>query len=175
MSNIRRIPCWYPFVLLLVSVFASAQTAWKEYSFLDDGFSIEAPAKPSFEKVNTTTALGPIEQHTYQIPLGVDTGFMISASPLKGDSVELRKLLAAAKNGAASNSKSTASKEKDVFLDGKLGIEFVLENETFHSRVRVFYIEGKLLTMMAIAPSAKAIPEETDRFFSSLRLLKKPS
>jgi hypothetical protein len=159
-----------------MSVSALAQDGWKEYPFPEDGFSISAPAKPAFAKESTETAIGPLEQHTYQVQLGADSGLMINTTDFKqGDSLPLKKLLEAGMNGAAENSKSTASKEKDVSLEGNAGIEFELANETFHARVQLFFVNGKMLTVMAAAPAAKPIPAEADRFFSSLKLIKKPA
>jgi hypothetical protein len=162
------------FTLSVFFTFAYGQAGWKEYSFPDDGFAISAPSEPIFEKDTTQTPIGPLESHTYQVPLGAGGGFMVSAAEFKqGEAVPVRELLQAAKNGAAANSKSTASKERDVSLEGNLGLEFELGNEVFHSRVRVFYVHGKLLTVMAAAPAATAIPPEADRLFNSLRLIRK--
>ena len=39
----------------------AAKPAWKEYSYPDDGFAMEAPSQPTLEKQRQATASGNIE------------------------------------------------------------------------------------------------------------------
>lgn len=161
---------------VFLSVTALSQVAWRQYSYPEDNFVLSSPSQPALAKQTTQTALGPMENRTYLVQLGTNIGFMISASDFKqGKPVSVKAVLESAKKGAADNSKSTISKERDVIVDGNTGVEFVLENQAFHSLVRCFFVDGKLLTIMAIAPADKAIPPEADRLFAGFHLVKKPA
>jgi hypothetical protein len=173
-TRLRSLTCLIVCTLSVLN--AVSQVNWREYSYPDDGFSFAAPAAPVFEKSTTPTAVGPIEQHTYSLQLGPNAAFMVSTGDFneKG-SVSVKDLLEGAKKGAAERSNGAISKERDVTLEGNAGIEFELANAAFHSRVRCFFINKKLLTMMAVASTDKPIPAEADRFFDSFRLIKKSS
>ena len=85
----------------------------------------------------------------------------------------VRDILQAAKNGGLTKTKSRLVSEKEIVLEGYQGLEFEAEGPPYHMRGRLYYVDGRLMQMLSIAPSGKPFSALTDRIFSSFRLLKR--
>jgi hypothetical protein len=156
----------------LLAVPALQQIEWREYSYPDDGFAVSAPGKPVLQTQNTDTAVGMVEAHNYIVDLGNDSGLAINATNMKqAEGIDVRMVLEAAKKGIAEQTNGKITSEKDVSLNGNLGLEFELQNDAYHIRARYFFFKGRLLALLAMAPGKRPIPSEADRFFNSLRML----
>jgi hypothetical protein len=149
------------------------QNEWKEYSYASDGFAVSAPSVPIFSKQDKPTAAGTVELHNYAIELGNNSGVMISSTQFENaKDLPPKPLLQGAKNGAIGGMKARLTSEKEIMLDGYPGVQFEAENDNFHMRSRMYIVKGRLLTLLAIAPTGIPIPDDANRIFNSLKLLK---
>ena len=143
---------------------------WKEYSFESDGFAVSAPAEPAFTKQSQNTGAGTVEVHNYAIELGNNSGVMISSAQFDNAQGDPKELLQNAKNGAVEAMQAKIISEKAITLQDYPGIEFVAENANFHVRSRMYMVKGRLLTLLALAPSNDKIPPTADRVFDSFKI-----
>jgi len=58
----------------------SADYEWKDYVYADDVFAIATPFPPTVEKRTVKTKFGLIVARYYSVPLGGDSGLMLTAS-----------------------------------------------------------------------------------------------
>ncbi|HEY6971597.1 MAG TPA: hypothetical protein VJA94_20470 [Candidatus Angelobacter sp.] len=174
----RRHPAALLICLAVTGLFTSPLLAqntaggWKEYSYSADGFAVSAPAAPAFTRQDQPTGTGPVETHNYAIELGHNSGVMISAAQvqsMKSDSVKTN--LQNAKEGAIRAVNGKLISEHEITLQGIPGIEFEAANDQFHTRVRMYLLNKRLITMMMIAPREAAYAAGADRVFASFKLL----
>lgn len=171
--------CVLVFLIAAVVAAAAAQTAqveWKQYAYASDGFAVSAPVQPSFSRQDKPTATGNVEMHNYTIELGHNSGVMISSAQLQGQQTASPKaILQKAKDGALAAVNAKLTSEHEIALQGFPGVEFDAANDQFHTRVRMYLVNARLITMMALAPKESGFPAGADRILDSLKLLKVPA
>lgn len=161
------------FVLVAAAPGQTPQGQWQQYSYAADGFAISAPAQPAFTKQNKDTVTGPVEMHNYTIELGSNSGVMISTAQFKDQgNASTKVVLQKAKEGAVAAVNAKLTSEHEITLQGVPGIEFEAANSQFHTRVRMYLVNARLITMMAIAPLGTELPAGADRVFGSFKILK---
>jgi len=170
----KSLTCSLTALLVLAAAAAVSQSAeWKQYVYPNDGFAISAPAKPQAQDQSTDTATGRLQSHTYAIELGGDSGFMVSVTDFgKGPNINAKAMLQAARDGSLKSTNSKLISEKEISLEGNPGLEFDFEAPAHHGRARYYIFQGRLLTLMSIAPAGKPLSLDTARIFNSLRFLK---
>jgi hypothetical protein len=161
-------------VLVFCAVAAFGQQSdWKDYAYPEDGFAISAPVKPTLQKELVDTDAGKVEMHVYYVDLGEMSGFSISVYDFsKFGALPVKDLLQGVKNGDVAGVKGTIVSEKEISLDGAPGIEYEIKEPDGHSRVRCYYVRGKIIVTMSIANTALPFHSATTRLFDSLRFLK---
>lgn len=172
-KRLYHVLVWLFFATSLLAAPAFQQNSksdWKEYSFESDGFAVSAPAEPAFTRQSQNTDAGTVEVHHYAIELGNNSGVMISSAQFDNAQGDPKELLQNAKNGAINAMQAKITSEKEITLQDFPGIEFVAENANFHVRSRMYMVKGRLLTLLAIAPSNDKIPPLTDRVFDSFKI-----
>jgi len=145
------------FISLLLFAFllhAFAQDPWKDFFYLQDGFSITLPASPIFSSKVLDTVAGKLDVHAYTLDLGGDRGFALNVIDykIKGEMTpeKSKEVLQLAKNGAINDIKGKLVSESEVELVGHKGIEFDSESGNYHIHSRFYFANGKLYTIMAI-------------------------
>ncbi|HUK88451.1 MAG TPA: hypothetical protein VLT85_12365 [Terriglobales bacterium] len=161
-------------VVLFVSVFAASgqEPKWKEYEYPEDGFAASFPFLPTVEKMPMETEGGKVEMHDYEV--GSDTSWNLGVAVYdvsKFGDLPARELLQAGRNGAVAEVKGQLISERDISLNGTPGIEYEFRNNASHALARSYYVNGRVITMISVAPSAQPLFLGTDRFFSSLRFI----
>src|SRR5260370_16518459 len=107
----------------------AAKPAWKEYSYTDDGFALQAPPQPTLEKQRQVTASGNIEMRQYSVDLTKESGVLMSVSDFRNtNNASSKAILEGAVNGGIQAAKAKNTYEKDIELQQVPGIEF--EGET---------------------------------------------
>jgi len=160
-------------LLVAAAPVQSPEGQWQQYSYAADGFAISAPAQPAFTRQNKDTATGPVEMHNYAIELGNNSGVMISTAQFQGQgNASTKAVLQKAKEGAIAAVNARLTSEHEITLQGVPGLEFEAANDQFHTRVRMYFVNARLITMMAIAPLGTDIPAGAARVFSSFKILK---
>jgi hypothetical protein len=160
-------------VLAFCSIGAFGQTPdWKEYDYAKDGFSIASPFKPRLEEQLVDTKGGKLPMHNYDVGISPPWSIMVSVVDLTrfGD-MPSKELLQAAKKGSADEVKGSVTSEKEISLDGTVGIEYEIDAADAHSWVRSYYVGGRTISIMSGASHGIPFYPATERFFNSLRFI----
>lgn len=169
--HLAPIPC---LIALLSTALVFQANGWKEYAYPQDGFSIAAPVTPKMEREKAQAAVGGnVELHYYGIMLADNAGFMVVVSPLlPNDERNHQQILEDAKKGAIDSVNGKLVSESPASMDKNPGVQIEFEAGNQHSRNRYYVVGRRLYQLAALAPRDKPIPADTDRFFSSFRLIK---
>jgi len=138
-------------VLAFCAISAFGQTPdWKEYEYAKDGFAITSPFKPRFEEQLVDTEGGKLEMHNYDVGISPPWSIIVSVTDLTrfGD-MPSRALLQAAKKGSADEVKGSVTSEKEISLDGTVGIEYEIDAAHAHSWVRCYYVGGRTIAIIS--------------------------
>ena len=111
--------------------------------------------------------------HYYGITLAGNSGFMVVVSPLlPNDDRNPQQVLEDAKKGAIDSVNGKLVSESPTSMENYPGIQIEFDTGNQHSRNRYYVVGRRLYQLAALAPRDKPIPADTDRFFSSFRLIK---
>ena len=150
------------------------ESGWREYSYPDDGFSLQAPSQPGFEKQQSATASGNIEMRQYSLDLTSDVQIMMSVSDFpNANHATPKDALEGAVSGSIQNTKATKTSEKDIQLQNVPGIEFEAETSGYHLLGRYYWKNNRLFALMAVSPSGQAPPPDELKVLDSLRFIAK--
>ena len=165
---------WIASIVLMASALAAFGQIpeWKQYEFPDDGFSISAASRPKLEKQMVETAAGQMEMRTYSLDVAVWAVGVIVNDFSAFPNVPAKEMLQAAKNGSVQEVKGRLVSEKEIFLEGNSGIEYEIKTDSHHSICRIYYVKGRLITLISVAPLSMPYFPATDQFFNSLHFLK---
>lgn len=159
-------------ILLLYGAAFGQKPNWKNYDYPEDGFAISAPFQPTLEKDLVDTDAGKAELHTYNIDAGLLWSLGVSVNDIsKYGDLPARELLQAAKNGSLTEVKGKLISEKEISLNGTLGVEYEIATPSYHSLTRCYYVNGKTIALISTARIDFPFFLNTDRFFSSLRFI----
>ena len=160
-------------VLVVSTIGMFGQTPdWKEYEYGNDGFAITSPFMPTVESQMVKTEAGELEMHYYSINAGLLRSLSVGVVDFKrfGD-LPVRQLLQAAKNGSAAEAKGQVTSEKEISLEGTVGIEYEISAEYHHALARCYAVGGRMISLVSVAPSEFPFFPGTERFFNSLRFI----
>ena len=165
------------FCLIIAATLAAAaqaaQNEWQQYSYASDGFAVSAPSQPEFSKQDKPTQAGNVEVHYYAIDLGGNSGVMISTGQFQAqETAPPKTTLQKAKENAIATANAKVTSEHEITLQNFPGLEFEAANDQFHTRVRMYLVNARLITMMAIAPKDTELPAGAEHVFSSFKILK---
>lgn len=151
----------------------SPAASWKEYSYADDGFAVSAPSPPVVKRQKADTRAGAVEIHNYYFNQSPDAGFMASVTDLglRNGGIDPKTALRNAELQTVQVVEGKILKEQPVSIGNSPGIQFEFVSKAYHSRVRYFFVKGKLLGVMSIVPPGQPLLPGTNRFLNSLRLL----
>jgi hypothetical protein len=153
---------------------ACAQSApWQDYTYPADGFALSSPRPPALSRQNADGAGGTVELHFYSIEIGDGVGFMVIASALHpSDQRPVDQILTDAKSGGARAIDGQIVRDRPVTLGKVPGVEIEVVAKDFHARARYYLVGRMLYQVMSLAPTARPILADTDRFYKSFHLLK---
>lgn len=158
--------------ILAIAQDPAAKPEWKEYSYADDGFALKAPAEPTFAKQQQATADGNIEMRQYSVDLTKDSGVLMSVSDFpNGVHSPPKEALEAAVNGSVQATKAKKTSEKDIELRQVPGIEYEADNDAYHIMGRYYWKDGRLFSLMAVAPLGSPVSADALRVMDSLKLM----
>jgi len=152
----------------------SAPAAWQEFSSADGNFAVLMPGTPSYEKKNSTTALGPIDMHMFTLNIKRDAAYLIMYSdyPEIVTRAKPEDLLDGGRDGALSNTKGKLVGEQNMSLDGFPGREIVVEVPGKGLlKLRVFLVGRRLFQVMAVGTREMVEHEDASKYLTSFRLL----
>ncbi|MDD5301664.1 MAG: hypothetical protein PHS14_01035 [Elusimicrobia bacterium] len=163
-------------VILVAQMAAAAQVeaVWKKYKGPDGAFTIEMPARPSYEKDVQTSAAGtPYTVHTYSAALNKAVTFSASVKtyPADMDVSDPEKMFKAIL--AADKEFFTGGEWKGTWMkyQGFPAIESTGTNAGIVSRTR-FVIRGQQMFIVKyFAMDGEAPAADVDRFMESLIIL----
>lgn len=159
-------------ILLLYAAAFGQKPNWKDYDYREDGFAISSPIQPKLEKDLVDTDAGKMELHTYGIDAGLFWNLAVSVNDVvKFGDLPARELLQAAKNGSLTETKGKLISEKEISINGALGIEYEIATPSYHSLTRCYYVNGKTIALISTARGNLPFFLDTDRFFNSLRFI----
>ena len=141
---------------------------WQEYKYRDAGFAISSPSLP----IPRPTSADEPNTKAYGIKYDNRSEILVSAGPLDmfehlPDKEKLQRL----KDLTVEGTSSKLISEKELWLDGKRGIEIEAESSSRHVRVRYYIVDGRMLVIESSAPTGQPLVTDTDRVFASLHLL----
>src|SRR5438552_615518 len=148
-------------IWLTLSTFplASAQSSkqapvfsWHEYSYADDGFAVSAPSRPVVKKQTAGAQAGNVETHNYYFNQSPDAGFMATVTDLGRQDIDPKTALRNAELKTVQVVEGKIVKEQPVAVGNTPGIQFEFVSKAYHSRVRYFFVKGKLVGVMSIVP-----------------------
>jgi hypothetical protein len=132
------------------------------------------PGTPSYEKTNTSTAVGAIDMHMFSLNIKQDAAYMIMYSdyPEIVTRANPESLLDGGRNGALANTKGKLIGEQSMSLDGFPGREIVIEVPGKGiMKLRAFLVRQRLFQVLAVGTKEKIEHEDTAKYLTSFRLL----
>lgn len=149
----------------------------------EGAFKIKFPLPP-ITKLEKNAEGKPIENYFYQTPdKALIVGFSYMRIPIPADQLN-EKTIAGGLDGAAQSfvkgSKGVITKKTEIRLDGFQGLEFHSQTtgatpaDSGVSKGRVYWVNGRLIRVLAIGQPTWIATKEVDDFFSSFSLLKQP-
>lgn len=148
----------------------SHAAGWQEFTFVDDGFAVSARWKPELSKRPGNPSIGSGEVHMYRVRVG-QAELSVSVATTPPLTRTPRESLTGARDGLAQATKGRIAAESVISLGPYPGLQFDLEAERYHARIRLFLIERRLYQLLSIAPSGLSLASETGRFFDSFRAI----
>jgi hypothetical protein len=149
--------------------------SWKTFTSEADGFSIDMPGVPAETSQSTTTELGEIAIHFFQIANGEaqyavtfnDYPIEISAEDLNADQV-LDDAIEGAGRGGEVESVNRIEVQGNPAVEGELNMQ-----ETTHVWYRGILVKNRLYQLIMTAPQASKadFADEAQRFNDSFTLL----
>jgi hypothetical protein len=146
-------------------------TAWKTYSYPEDGFSISYPTEPSVQKNYVPTAAGTFELRAYISEVGeaaLYVGVCDYGTAVAGRTPE--SVLSGAQQGAIDNVKAHLISSKAITLGTYPGIAFEAESDSMHFSARIFLVGSALYQNLVASPILSQYPDST-RFMDSFQLI----
>lgn len=143
---------------------------WTIHSFPADGFSISLPADPQIQTEPGRPGSS-IQLRLFIVDLGQDQ-LIVGAVQLTAAaaSKDPESILQAAKNNGIAKSKTRLVSEKKITLNGEPGLEIEVENETDHTRSRLYVVGPVLYIVTASYPIGKPF-DHSSEFLDSFRLI----
>lgn len=153
---------------------------WYAYKASDNSYTVNFPGKPDEKSNSSPSAAGPIKYVlvSYSTNAGkrayLSSSTMYNVSPSK---FNVQKGLDGARNGAASSTKATVSRETKISFKGAPGREFymTMPNGT-KAKERIFIVnKGKgpvLYQVLVVDTEGKIEDPDTDTFLKSLQIKK---
>jgi len=151
-----------------------APAAWQEFSSTEGSFAVLLPGTPSYEKQNSSTAVGPIDMHLFSLDLAKDAAFMIMYSdyPDVIAQAPADKVLDGGRDGALANTKGRLVAEESMSLDGFPGREFTIDIPgKGMMKLRAYLVRQRLYQIMAVGTKERIDHEDTAKYLTSFRLL----
>ena len=150
-----------------------AQPVWVEFALKEAGLTVQMPGTPTVSPNNAGRYSTVLDDATFIVefgPLG-NAEFLVVA---KNDRKTLRAMLDAGRDAMAEGLKAKVVDSSPADFDGHASIAFSLEGELesrpFVGRERVVYTEEGMYTIAALGTKGKLLPQDIDRFFTSLRI-----
>lgn len=142
---------------------------WKEYVFADDLFKVSSPMQPVFEKRTHVFMHGENEEHRYfMVSNGMQ--YTIMHEPMQiSDHRSPKKILAEMKQYFAHS--VLPNTEKSILLGEYPGIEMQMEDDSTHSRGRIYVANRGLYVVIATVHKREPFPEDLKRWDASLTFL----
>ena len=151
-----------------------APAVWQEFTSAEGSFAIQMPGTPSYEKKNTSTAVGPIDMHLFSLDLAKDAVYIVMYSdyPDVVAQAPADKVLDGGRDGALANVKGKLVGEQNMSLDGFPGREFTIEIPgKGMMKLRTYLVRQRLYQIMAVGTNARIDSEDTVKYLTSFRLL----
>lgn len=167
-------------MLVMLPLIAWQSGHWVTYNSSDGAYSVSFPGKPNEKSQSSNTAAGKITYVlvSYEANAGkrayLSSSTMYNVSP---KNFNVQKGLDGARNGAASSTKATVSRETKISFKGAPGREFYMSmpNGT-KAKERIFIVnKGKgpvLYQVLVVDTEGKIDVPETDQFLKSLQIKK---
>jgi hypothetical protein len=170
--------------VLLVALAVSLQapkaddSAWQTYTSKEGGFSVDMPGKPTEQKATPQTPQGPLNVIIAFLKAGDVTYIaMRIQNPLDVPVDQEDAFIMGARGSDVASTKGKLIDEKTTTLDGHKVGDFTVESPapdgsggSITSRVR-YYPRGKwTYNIRVMTPKGKESPEETKKFFDSLKI-----
>jgi len=149
--------------------------SWQTYTASDRSFSVDLPAKPTFDTVQAPGAGGmqvSIQMVTAQPTQ--DTAYMCSYYDRVDDPESTpQEVLETSRDGSLNKIQGSLISQKNMTIQGYPAIDVQA-----HARqdslvdLRLILVNKRLFMLMAIAPNGKREPKAVKRFFDSFKLHK---
>lgn len=158
--------------LLCLAAFLNAQTEkWKTYKYPADGFQASFPSEPKLGQMRKEATMGSILLNSYCARIS-DTDLCVAVIDQGPEATGLspETLLERTKLGILTAPKTSKLNEKEINLDGHVGVELETESDTAHIFTRIYLVEMTLYQAMVTFP-VQSRYLDTNRFLDSFKLI----
>lgn len=161
-----------------VSAQKVTKDTWKEFISEEGGFKVKMPVLPKRTVAKVDVAFGKADMIQYRVitsTVGYVIGFIEFPSAIP-DEEEIRMRYEIARDGLLGDGGNRLVSDKDIFLGGFKGREFVIQNAQTVQSIRAFIINQKMFTLIAVTqPSQKTKYQSSiNKFLDSFALTKVP-
>jgi hypothetical protein len=163
-----------PFALAAVALLCAFGPEWREFKNVKGNFSVMMPGTPKEQNQTEQTAAGPMNLYMASV-MKEPNAYFVSYSDMpkatwKGD---VKKMLAGARDGAATRVKGTIVADRELLLDGKYpGREFkVFVGGQMEMTQRVYLVKHRLYQLNMGCMLGKCTPAQVQEYMESFKLL----
>jgi hypothetical protein len=147
---------------------ATAQQAWKIYTYSNAGFSIASPVAPKADIDTVDTDSGPMQMSTYEGD-DADTVLVVSICDFSKAKGNLGQDMLKAQEAALEATHGHIIRKRTVSLGAYQGTEYESENDKMHIFARAYMVKQVLYQEIVAFPIASEYPD-AQRFLDSFRL-----
>lgn len=161
-----------------VSAQKKAKDTWKEFVSEEGGFKVKMPVLPTRSVSKVEMAFGKADVTQFRVitkTAGYIVGFVDFPSAIP-DEEEIRMRYDLARDGLIEKRADKLISEKDVSLNDFKGRELVIHSAQLSQTVRMFIINQRMFTLIAVTPFAQRAANQSsiNKFLNSFELTKVP-